>query len=136
MLIGGCQGLERLPVGNNVADASLDQVGVCVGAGNIASIVCAMEQAVCSILDSGSGQERGRVIPSDGRSLQQLGCMPPYTGTRNTIYEPRFLSWPKQSRAVGNGIHFCDTTKRKNQTLTPHIQGETPLYHRSGEINP
>ena len=34
-------------------------------------------------------------------------------------------------RAVGND-HFCDTAKRASQRLTPHIQGETPLYHRSG----
>ena len=37
------------------------------------------------------------------------------------------------NRAVGNGIHFCDTTKRASQRLTPHIKGEIPLYHRSGE---
>ena len=34
-------------------------------------------------------------------------------------------------RVVGND-HFCDTTKRASQRLTPHIQGEIPLYHRSG----
>ena len=32
---------------------------------------------------------------------------------------------------MGND-HFCDTTKRASQRLTPHIQGEIPLYHRSG----
>ena len=34
-------------------------------------------------------------------------------------------------RVVGND-HFCDTTKRASQRLTPHIQGEIPLCHRSG----
>ena len=32
---------------------------------------------------------------------------------------------------VGND-HFCDTAKRASQRLTPHIKGEIPLYHRSG----
>ena len=33
---------------------------------------------------------------------------------------------------MGNGINFCDTAKRASQRLTPHITGEIPLYHRSG----
>ena len=33
-------------------------------------------------------------------------------------------------RAVGND-HFCDTTKRASQRLSPHIKVEIPLYHRS-----
>ena len=32
---------------------------------------------------------------------------------------------------MGND-HFCDTTKRASQRLTPRIKGEIPLYHRSG----
>ena len=39
---------------------------------------------------------------------------------------------PCKNRVVGNGIHFCDTTKRASQRLTPHIKGDIPLYHRSG----
>ena len=35
------------------------------------------------------------------------------------------------NRVVGND-HFCDTTERVSQRLTPHIKGEIPLYHRSG----
>ena len=37
-----------------------------------------------------------------------------------------------RDRAVGND-HFCDTTKRASQRLTPHIKGEIALYHRSGD---
>ena len=55
---------------------------------------------------------------------QSAGAPDSATGTR----APRFLF----SRAVGND-HFCDTTKMASQRLTPHIKGEIPLYHRSGE---
>ena len=27
---------------------------------------------------------------------------------------------------MGNGIHFCDTTERAPQILTPHIKGGIP----------
>ena len=35
------------------------------------------------------------------------------------------------NRAVGNGIHFCDTTERAFQRL--FIERGIPWYHRSGE---
>ena len=38
-----------------------------------------------------------------------------------------------QNRAVGNGTHFCDTTRRASQRLTLQINGEIPLHHRSGD---
>ena len=41
---------------------------------------------------------------------------------------PNVGSWT----AVGNGIHFCDKTRKASQRLTHHITGEIPLYHRSG----
>ena len=50
------------------------------------------------------------------------------------FWAPREIEEPKleEMRAVGND-HFCDTTKRASQRLTPHTKGEVPLYHRRGE---
>ena len=39
-------------------------------------------------------------------------------------------------RVIQTLTHFCHTTKRASQRLTPHIKGEILLYHRSGWINP
>ena len=36
-----------------------------------------------------------------------------------------------QLRTVANGIH-CDTTEKDSPRL-PHVKGEIPLYHRSGD---
>ena len=42
----------------------------------------------------------------------------------------RFARPQLQSFYNGND-HFCDTSKKASQRLTPHIKGEIPLYHRS-----
>ena len=41
------------------------------------------------------------------------------------LFAWRVLPWPYLARAVGNH-HFCDTTKRASQRLTPHRKGEIP----------
>ena len=66
---------------------------------------------------------RGEVRPLVASSLEP--------GTEVDRIAPKLLTG--KNRVVGND-HFCDTTKRASQRLTPHIQGEIPLYHRSGNI--
>ena len=65
-------------------------------------------------------------------------CVSPQFGVPHTHIEageadpdpPMAHLTSKKNRAVGNGIHFCDTTERASQTLSHIYLGESNLYPR------